>query len=86
MTKYIKQGSNKYPKKAAKKGGVGEDHPSPKLEMMGGIQMVENECDSVREAGGGVMKLWGKGQGCRSGGWECRRRVTHHYLPQPPEE
>ena len=58
----MKRGSNKYPKKAAKKGGVGEDQPSPKLEMMGGIQMVENECDNERSWGRGYEAL-GQGEG-----------------------
>jgi hypothetical protein len=37
------------PKKWSKKAGDGEDQPSPKLEMMGGIKMVGDECKELGE-------------------------------------
>jgi hypothetical protein len=49
---------SKYPKKAVKKVWKGEDQASPKMEMMGGIQMVGNECWDVREHEG-LIKPWG---------------------------
>jgi hypothetical protein len=85
VNKYIKQGGSKYPKKAVKRGGEGEDQPSPRLEAMGSVQMVWDKCRGVHEAGGGVVMLWEKDKGCRSGGWGAGGRVTHYCLPQPPE-
>jgi hypothetical protein len=84
VDKYIKQGSCKYPKKAVKRGREGEDHSSPKLEMMVGTQMVGNGCGGVEESGGVMVKLWGEGGGCKNGGWGTRGRVTHHGILPPP--
>jgi hypothetical protein len=67
--KYIKKGGSKYPQKSGQKGREGEDQPSPKLEVMGGIQMEGNRCGGVHGAGGGAVTLWEKGKGGRSGGW-----------------
>ena len=72
MNKYIKQGGSKYPQKAVKRGGEGEDQPSPRLEVMGSVQMVGYKCGGAHEARGGVVTLWEKGKGCRSGGWRGR--------------
>jgi len=51
VDKYIKQGSSKYPKKAVKRGGEGEDQPSPKLDMMGSLQMVGDVWGGVNGVG-----------------------------------
>ena len=72
--KYVKQGSSKYPKKSGQKGREGEDQPSPKLEVMGSVQMVGDKCGGVYGAGGGVMTLWERGKGGRSGGLGGRRQ------------
>jgi hypothetical protein len=72
--KYVKQGSSKYPQKSGQKGREGEDQPSPKLEVMGSVQMVGDKCGGVYGAGGGVMMLWERGKGCRSGGLGGRRQ------------
>jgi hypothetical protein len=72
VDKYIKKGSSKYPQKSGQKGREGEDQPSPKLEVMGSIQIVGDRCGGVHRAGGGVVMLWEKGKGGRSGGWGGR--------------
>src|SRR5580693_4444185 len=66
--KYVKQGSSKYPKKSGQKGREGEDQPSPKLEVMGSVQMVGDKCGGVYGAGGGVVMLWERGKGGVWGG------------------
>jgi hypothetical protein len=34
--------------------------------MIGGTKMVRAEWKDVKGARGGVVKLWGKGEGCRN--------------------
>ena len=60
--KYIKQGDSKYPKKAVKKGEEGKGQPSPRLHMMGSLQMVGDGCGGVNGVGKWVVKLWGRGE------------------------
>jgi hypothetical protein len=72
VDEYIKQGSNKYPQKSGQKRRGEEDQPSPKLEVLGSVQMVGYKCGGVHGAGGGVVMLWEEDKGCRSGGWGGR--------------
>jgi hypothetical protein len=85
LYKYVKQGSSKYPQKSSQKKREGEDQLSPKLEVMGSVQMVGDKCGGVYGAGGEVMMLWERGKGCRSGGLEAGGRITHYCLPQHPK-